>query len=271
MKNTHGFTLIELLVTLVISSLLISGIFTIYLNMRAHHQKNNALSSLSEDIHFLHLQFRNAIQSAGYLGKTHWTMMSTLDNPIAIWSSDDPHLPDNVRKKIKPNTQALEVQQMHVNLTSFTEPALAGSNTIIIEKQDTLDWDAKDFIIIASFYHAEIHQIMAIQKHSSTTQQVQLASALQTDYAPGDYAGLYLHRLYFIGNTGQHYSDNQPIYGLYVNTEDGMTEEISDIVSQMNFTLTPTSLRINARLTLPTWIEGKPFSKDAEFFIALRE
>lgn len=271
MKNTHGFTLIELLVALVISSLLISGIFTLYLNMREHHQRNDAIGSLSEEINFLHLQFRNALQSAGYLGKTRWSMMSTLDNPIALWPSDDPHLPDNVRKKIKPNTQALEVQQMHVNLTSLAEPAITGSNIIIIEKQKDLDWNVKDYVILASFYHAEIHQIIAIQKHSSTTQQVQLAAILQHDYASGDYAGLYLDRLYFIGDTGQHYPDNQPIYGLYMNTEDGMTEEISDVVSQMDFSLTSTALRINTHLTLPTWIEGKPFSKDAEFFIALRE
>lgn len=279
---TKGFTLVELLVVLCISSLLISGLFTFYLQIYDHQQQNQATQTLSEETTFINTSLTRAFYGAGFLGSSNWRILSVYDNaqkqalntPIILWNANDAHLTDNIRKKIKPGTQAIELKQMDFNLTHLINPVSQGSTSIITEYHASLDWETNNYLLIADNQHAEINRIASMRKVTNKSQEtIQLAYPLQNHYDSDTYIGLYFDRLYFIGDTGQKFPDNSTIYGLYISTEDGMTEEISDFVSDWQITLNnnKTLIQLHTQLTLPKWIHGKPLSRDVDFFIASRE
>lgn len=283
-KRTHnkGFTLIELLIVLCISSLLISGLFTFYLQLNDHQQQNQATQTLSEETTFINTSLARAFYGAGFLGQTHWralpvyddTQKCLLDTHIILWNANSPELPDNIRKKIKPNTQVIELKQMDFNLTHPIDAVSKSATSMIVQYHTSLDWEANNFLLIADAEHAEINRIASMRKVTNKAEEtIQLAYPMQNHYASDAYVGLYFDRLYFVGDTGQNFPNGEPIYGLYIVTEDGMTEEISDFVSDWQITLnnTKTLIQIHMQLTLPKWIHGKPLSRDVDFFIASRE
>lgn len=280
--NNKGFSLIELLIVLCISSLLISGLFAFYLQIHDHQQQNQATQTLSEETTFINTLLARAFYGAGFLGQTHWRdlpvydvqQQKMLDTPIILLDANNPELPDNIRKKIKPDTQAIELKQMDFNLTHPINPISQGNTSITTQYHSSLDWEPNNYLIIADSQHAEMNRIVSMRKVTNKAQEsIQLAYPLQNHYNNDAYIGLYFNRVYFIGDTGQKFPDNCPIYGLYVVTEDGMTEEISDFVSHWQIILNndKTLFQLHTQLTLPKWIHGKPLSRDIDFFMASRE
>jgi prepilin-type N-terminal cleavage/methylation domain-containing protein len=279
-RNDDGLTLIELLIVLMLSSVIVEGLFSVYLHTKEHHIQHNAQQEITDENRFMNQLFARAIQGAGYLGLTSWEKIpvyddlqkKTLEKAIIILDDQDESLPENVRKKIKPATQAIELKQMHFNATSLVEKANLNQSEIIINANIDSGLKKSDEIIISDYEHAEINQILTIHKLSNQTQSIQLEMPLNNEYNSGTYVGAYLDKIYFIGDASQHFPDKQKIYGLYMYSENGMTEEITDLVSDMNFQwLQEKTLKISATLTLPHWVNGKIFSRQEEFIVANRE
>lgn len=289
-SQSAGFTLMELLIVLLMSSWIISGLFTVYLHIKEHYLNNHAMQTMSEEINFVEVLLDHALQGAGYLGCSSWRYLQVYDNvheypvvymdkPIIFWYAKDMHLPDSVRKKIKPDTQAIELKQMNFTLTHLAASAHPMDIEIIIENNSSLNWKNNDMIIIADCVHAELNRIVSMKKLSNQKTAIQLLQPLHDSYAAEGYVGTYLDRLYFINNTGQ---------GLYVYNEKGSTEEISDVITDMRFWINDKFIETAAHgqavslseiallhtqmtLTLPYLIQQKKISKTVDFYAACRE
>lgn len=276
-ENHCGLTLLELLIVLVISSLLINQLFTLYLHSKEHHIQHSAEQTMSEEMGFVNLLLEQAVAGAGYLGYLGWENIPVFDPaennslPMKIYASGDSRIPENIQKKMKPGTQAIALKQMDFQLSSLVQKTNAGSSEIFV-KNNSIHWDKEDKIIMADYQHAEINTILSVHALSSQEKSIQLTSPLHDAYEKNAYIGHYFERLYFIGDTGHKFPDKQKIYGLYVYSENGMTEEITDLASDMQIDLSASNLlHISLCFTLPYWVNGKIFSQNQEFFIAVRE
>lgn len=279
-RNDEGLTLIELLMVLVLSSVIIEGLFTVYLHTKEHHIQNNALQEITEEMRFMDQLFERGIRGAGYLGLATWEKIvvydslsqKILENSMIILEEQDESLSENIRNKIKYGTQAIELRQMDFSVTSLTEKANLNQSEIIVDTRNSAVFKKDDIIIIADLYHAEINKIIAIQKLSDQKQSIQLENPLHDDYEKNAYIGAYLDKIYFIGDTGQFFPNKEKIYGLYMHSENGMTEEITDLVSDMSFQYPQEkTLQISVTLMLPYWVNGKFFSRQEDFIVANRE
>lgn len=294
-----GSTIMELLVVLLLSSLIVSGLFTIYLNSKEHHIHNNGMQEIAEEISFVNSLWGRAIHGVGFLGFSSWNKVQVYDNlkqkilknPVFFWNPEDADLPENIRKKMKPNTQAMELKQMDFRVTSLLENANKGDLEIMIEDNGTYGLKENVMILIANHQQAEINKIMALKKLSGQTKSILLAVPLYYSYAKDSYVGNYLDKIYFVGNTGHQFPDKKPIYGLYVYSENNMTEAITDLISDIHFWIGKKQnnviyystiyggenitnemlLKVSVTLTLPYWVMGKLFSYEQEYLIAFRE
>ncbi len=279
MKNS-GITLIELLIVLAISSLMVSGLFTLYLQVKEHHRYHYALQEMTEEIRFVNQLLERAFQGAGYLGLTSWNQIPVYDNlnksflnhPIISLKETDSNLSENIRKKIKPGTQAIELRQMDFSVTSLAKNAEIGESETNIYFQTSSNLKKDDLIIIADAAHAEINCIASIQTLSNQQQVIQLHEPLHYNYAEGSYVGHYFDKIYFIGDTGNFFPDKEKIFGLYMYSENGMTEEVTELVSDTEFQwLKEKTIEVSMTFTLPYWINGKYVSRKEEFVVTNRE
>ncbi len=280
LSNHKGLTLIELLIVLIISSFIVSGLFTVYLQMKEHHIKNNALQEISDQVGFINRLLDQAVRGSGYLGYSSWRNVPVydhfqrklIDNDRIIWNAGDTNLPVNVQKKMKANTQTVELKQMSFVVTSLAENVLEGASIIMVINNDSLDWQKEDLLLIADNQHAELNQIVSLKKMGNN-KSVQLLYPLYYSYNFGSYVGGYLDKFYFVGKSGSSYPDKTPVYGLYVYSENGMTEETTDLVSDLHVALENNNhvLNVNMTLMLPHWINGKNYSREQEYRIAFRE
>lgn len=286
---SEGFTLIECLIVLSISSMIITGLFAVYLNIKTNYLKNTAMQEILEDIHFVTVWLDRAVQGAGYLGLSSWRNTQVysheknqwITTPVVLLNEQDSHLPENIREKMKPNTQAIEIQQMDFKLVSLSQLAYIGETAIEVldnKEEQTVHWENGDSIIVASSGHAEINRIVSIAQESNQRKMLYLQWPLKSEYPEGSYVGPYRDRIYFVGNTGRNFLDGKPIYGLYVYTEAGMTEEVSELISNIIFWAEGGQdlarlalLKAKITLTVPYLINGKQFSKEMEYDIAFRE
>ncbi len=275
MEKERGVSLVELLIVIALSSFIVEGLFSVYLRTKEHHRQHNALQEITEETRFMNQLLNRAIQGAGYLGWSSWdkipvydpSQQDLLQKPILILEKN---LPENIKKKIKPDTKAIELRQMDFNVVSLAEPVSLNSYEIKIEKGNY--WKKENYLLIADKEHAEIIRIKSIQTLLNQQQVIHLYEPLHYLYEKGAYVGYYLDKIYFIGETGKKYQNKSAVYGLYMYSENGMTEEITELISDMNFQwIKAKTLRILVTFTLPYWVNGKVFSRQEEFIVANRE
>jgi hypothetical protein len=279
-RHNAGITLLELLIVLVISSIVVMELFSVYLQYKDHHLRNSALQEISREIGFVYPLLEEAVYGSGYLGYLSWKVLPVYDNIhkkmderyLTLWDADDSQLPKNVQKKIKSDSQAIELKQMDFTLTSLSEKANQGDINIRVINNESLRWENGTYILIADSQHAEANQISVVRKMGDM-KSVELAFPLSHSYDVGAYVGRYFDRFYYVGNTERAFSDNTPIYGLYVYNENGMTEEISDFIStlQIQGNISNGILKMETTMTTPYLVNGKKYTKKQEYWIALRE
>jgi hypothetical protein len=279
-KKDVGISLIELLIVITLLSLIVEGLFSVYLHTKEHHKHNNALQEMTEETRFVNQLLNRAIQGAGYLGIVGWEKIPVYDaihqvflpNAMLILNENDEQLAENVKKKIKPGTQALELRQMDFNVTSLSEPVSMDVSDIKVEENVSLKWKNQDYVLIADYEHAEINCINSIQKLSDNKRLMQLSVPLHYRYEKGAYVGHYLDKIYFVGDTGEKFPDKQTVYGLYMYSENGMTEEVTEFVADIHFQwLKEKTMQIMITLRFPYWVNGKFFERHEEFIVANRE
>lgn len=277
-NDEKGISLMELLIVLALSSILVEGLFTVYLQTKEHHANHYALQEITEETRFIQRWFEKAIQRAGYLGLSTWNKLPVYDDIRGVALNkgvlllEKDQLPENIQKKIKSDTQAIELRQMDFNVTSLTESANAGASEIVIDENQSLNWKKDDEIIIADSEHAEIEKIVAIQTLSNRKKVITFFTALNYSYEKGAYLGAYLDIIYFIGDTGRKFPNQEPIYGLYTYSENSLTEEITSLVSDIHYRwIKEKTCEISFTITLPYWVNGKIFSRRESFIVANRE
>lgn len=279
-KKDAGVSLIELLIVLTLLSLIVEGLFSVYLHTKEHHKHNHALQEMMEETRFVNQLLNRAIQGAGYLGMAGWGKVPVYDamhqvflpDATLVLNENDEQLAENVKKKIKPGTQAIELRQMDFNVTSLSESVSMNASDITVEENEALNWKNEDCLLIADYEHAEINCISGSQKLSDNKRLIQVSVPLHYSYKKDAYVGHYLEKVYFVGDTGKKFPDKQVVYGLYMYSENGMTEQVTEFVSDIHFQwLKERTMQILVTLRFPYWVNGKNFEREEEFIVANRE
>lgn len=288
-----GFTLVELMITLLLTGLLVSGFFTVYLQVKTTHQEEESELAILDEALLLRLFWQQSIEGTGYMGCALLGRVPVWDalqkvwvtSPILLFSDDLSALSPSLQRKIKPGTQVLELRRMNFELGGLiTEDPNHFSITT-----DAPGLKTGDRILISDCAHAEINQVSTIHVGGGV-QTISLETPLQYRYGPWAYVGAYQDFFYLLGATGRKRQDNTPIYALYLIHPDFTSEEVSDFVSDFkveiaqrqggkivyatdpgDYTLTDVlGLRLTYIITPPYLVNGKTISQNIETYVHIR-
>lgn len=175
----RGFTLVELMVTILVGSIVIAGVYSIYTeSMRGYRVQNHALEGLGQ-LRMAVRQLRADLRSAGFNSPAQSNQESWVDTPVgvvlsavAIDSDPDPQVPHPaVNQNIEP--QRLRLLGDFFAHKTFTSEMVAGTTV-------TLPWtpadgdeatfnrifNSKRLLRIETFGVARREQIVPIQSAS---------------------------------------------------------------------------------------------------------
>jgi|GEM_PF-5627591 len=295
MRRT-GFTLLECLIALIITSFLVTAFFRNYLNVKNHFNEREGIETLTEESQIIHSLLETDLQGTGFSGCMQWDNHSPvydniqkkwLTSPLSVRNADDPDLPKNIRERVKPETQVIEIREMDFFLDTLSNTASFGSTHVMLNENENSSLKSNNFVMIADCLHAEVNRIIKIT-HSNNQKEIQLESPLYFSYDKGSYIGNYKNTIYFVGDTHRTFNNNEILYGLYLN-ESEKSEEITDFISDMKILLGENGqmihektqgelqlteinfLKIQMTFTLPYFIHGEKVSINQENNFAFRE
>ncbi len=105
--SNKGFNLIELLFAMVISTILVLGLITIYLSIKMNYNLQQALASLQDSARFAINTLNQRIRLAGFLGCAD--DKNPVDTKQALIGYDSQHLPGSLVTQVVSGTDALVV------------------------------------------------------------------------------------------------------------------------------------------------------------------
>ena len=235
MKCQNGISLIEVLVALFLISLISASLSRLYLSNKEQYMKAQELLEAGFDVQWISDLLADSVRRAGFtpcLGVDQLTVVDTRNKTQVVSGIKSSSMPK----------QLLQLNRMselfaNVDVTKNSSKIfIPGSLTLKVQRP----------IIIADCYHAEIHQILNIDK---TPQGfvLTLASPLVFSYPSISYLGEWLEEQWFIK------SNPEGIASLYYRLH--QSEELSPLIHSLE--LKKQVLHKKQLLELSLGLDGK--------------
>jgi len=233
-----GFTLIEVMVSLLIGTIIIGGILSVFINTKSTQRYVSALAQLQESGYFSLSFLKRDIRMIDYKGCINYD-----DNDVNIMAIDLAALaiPANEFKgfkvttnnswmagepfaatiSAKPNTDAFHIGRMTDHANTLTEDTVASSTLIKINNSPSLDIENDSAMLISNCLSAD-----AFTVDSTTNGTMSLtvthsgggnfSDSLSAIYQVADTTiSSYQNTIYFISDTGRDAADGTAINALF--------------------------------------------------------
>lgn len=208
-----GFTLTELLVGLLLSSIIMNALFQFHLSNKRQYLKAQQMLSTQFDVQWISDLLSNSIRRAGFtpcMGVSH---LNTLDRRHFEKKVFDLKIEQQPKTRIIVN----RMSESFSHLISMVSPTqLIISNEMPLKEQHP--------IIIADCEHAEIHEVLSINKIGSKV-LITLTKPLAYSYSSSTYVGEWFEEQWFIDTNKKR--KNTLFYKLF------QTEELSSEIHSM--------------------------------------
>ncbi len=228
-----GFALLEVMISLVLSLIIVFGIYEVYQSIENTYRYLQALVYLQENGQMASYLLRSELSMTGYVGCRKIEDVFLRDNTklIAIQAYDAhsvASLSHAVAKQIVPTTDAVLVRYLSSHHATLLNAITTPTTQIHISDAPTLK--DKQSLIIADCHHAD--RITLVGSNNYNGQWLQIDPAI-TQYDEGSYVGELISSLFYIGNTGRVNSAGDPISALYVHHMQDRDEELIENVDRM--------------------------------------
>ena len=247
-KAQLGFSLVELMIAMVISSIVIGGVFSIFIKTKDSQRYSRAVSQVQESARFSLGYLKQDLRMIGYRGCISFddptVTVNVNDNEmpanfnaanneligyeVVANSFDDPMYGNasNIKDIIKVGTDAFNIGRM-ASLANAMAGNLAPNNANIeIESSPDPKISQDDIIFISDCISADIFKVTNSPSVNEGNRSIRLAHAANGNKTPqlskiyqlDAEISKYQSRLYFIGDTTRTNHQNQPIFALYQAT-----------------------------------------------------
>lgn len=213
MNHQSGIGLPEVLISLFLTSLIMATLGQIYLSNKRQYSEAQTVLSASLDLQWVSDLLSDSIRHAGFTPCLGVDQMETID-----------------RRNNKKNLSGLTIEQspqqsVQVNrMSNLFSKVIAIQNTTQLIVSNTVLFKKHRPILIADCEHAEVHQILSVEK-SAKTYLLTLAKPIMFSYPTTTYAGEWFEEKWFIKpNTKK---DRTLHYKLF------QTEELSSLIHSL--------------------------------------
>ncbi len=219
MKTQQGFTLLELMLGLVLSLVIVRGIYHVTQVVESHYGYLRAMARSQEAARLAFATLSDAIMHAGF---------TTCGVPLPDLNGIEKNTPLQGRKKNQQNSDRLLVRRM---ATKTAQLQHAAHGELTIKGIGTLKADRPG--IICDCLHCDIFQIQKVEQVGAVqhiTSQPRLS-----DYDKLAEVSPLLEDNYFIADTGRRNFSREKIFGLFVETIEKKQFEWVEGVIQLKF------------------------------------
>ncbi len=233
-KNSIGLTLIELILALTLSLFLISLSIEIYLLAEKSQRAQAALISLQENQQILSQILRQHIRMAGFSGcgrfssdfpfYNHLPQYISLNNKIAIYPHTD----------IKTNTDGITLWHAGIHHAKLSKN-MQGYATLYVTANPI--FAVGDNLIISDCKSVDLFKVKRVIIFHDGTQQIIAKTPLSKLYAQNAEISEFEWESYFVGDTGRLDLHEQPVYAVFMETQDGQKTELIEGVESMQIEL----------------------------------
>jgi Tfp pilus assembly protein PilE len=253
-NKVWGTTLVELMVSLCVSAILLSAVFTIYINVKKLQQQQESVNYIIENSIVLDKMFTNVVKHAGVIGCNNLNNLAlyfqnesiktkfniTSDRSIYVYKYTDAKkikvIPKTVKLRMNTGSDILWVNSA-VNIQDVKN-IYKLNNKIIIDGEFKVnqgevialsDCNTVFFLtaLSDSYYNKEyLHSVLKVELPEF------IPLSLMRSYKIGKLQSILL----YIGDTNRKTANNYPIYALYQSDINGSTVELIEGVQNITFT-----------------------------------
>lgn len=239
----RGLSLIELMISLALSSVLILGVFTIYLDSKKTDQLGASLSRIQEAGRFAQTFMAKDIRMAGYQGCADPTAINLTiiaNNPPttnfggsglrgfevddATWADGTEFDGSAIESRARIGTDVIAIQKASTENTQLTgNMGVVNANVQITA--NPMGFQQNDVVLISDCEYADLFRITNTPNdaggrltlaHSNATNTTNFLSKAYDESAK---VMRFESTVYFVADTGRDNSLGQPVYALYRQTD----------------------------------------------------
>ena len=213
MRKEQGISLIELMISVCLASFLIILVMNLYLQNKKNYLTIHRLLERNLDLQLISDLIRQRLRRAGFTPCLSLNLLESRDSRNGKTNLDALIIDEN----------EFTIQRMSEHFTLVLQQI---SSTALLLKSE-VNFSAKETILLADCYHAEVHQIAAVQKTTKGT-LLHLEKAIFFQFVAPIYGGEWLHETFYMqknkkGMEALFYRQNHP-------------EELSTAVKQLLIT-----------------------------------
>lgn len=220
-----GMTLIELMFSLVLSVVILSSVFEIYLTAENNYRAQNTLMMLQENAQIVSQLLTQQIRMAGFMGCAKLSNGFPIHNNLSIKINADNKISNFNSKDIKPGTDGLMIWHAS-NKTTALEESMHETGFLYVESGGK--FSVRDYLIISDCTTAEIIEIKKIIHLRNGVQKIIPTQAMGKLYLQHSTVNKLEQQQYFVGNTGRVGEDHQAIYALYTKENNDHKQELAE-------------------------------------------
>lgn len=261
LMSQRGVSLVELILASTLGLVFLLGIIMIFLSHKQTYRYHYGLMTIQENGRITTQLLNRELREAGQIA------CGKLSQPVKIFSQhpnivfDATHavnqgIPGTLKNRIKPNTDAIQIQKMSATTASLMA-AMRNKKNMTATKTPRLKFKPDDFLIITDCEQGELFQIESVF-FSDKHQEITAKKSLQQSYKLPAELGYFINRYYYVADTGRKNDREQPVYALYSSDEMGHEMELIDGVESMKIQTANNIIQIELTLTSIEEILDKP-------------
>jgi hypothetical protein len=226
-----GFSLIELLIAIVLSTLILISLTTVFLAVEKNYQTQLALNSIQENARIVTNIFNSEIHQSGYLGCAKRVIDFPFEN-----NSTQPFAKLSVLQdeKIKQDSQGFTVMyadSQHVNLLGTMQSHFS------LHVPAAEDFLQNEIVVISDCGSVDIFHISSTDK-AAGLQKISAINPLLKSYSADAEVARLIKNSYFIEKTNRKSPRKSPIYALIMKDINGVKHEMMEGVDDMKISFT---------------------------------
>lgn len=244
-KQNTGFSLTELMVTLAVTGIILPVVFTTYLNIKNHYTAQQALLQNQAEARLAIHLLRRAIYQAGYsacfalnasgeinhhaITAFDFTRATALQGYHATASGWQPSLPASLVGKVKTGTDVIKLMGVDFNLAVLKNDMLITDSLTVSPE---LSVKKGDILVVTDCIQADLFTVASVS-NSANQQTIRSNEALSVRYRQNAGIGRLQIQSFYIRDTNRKNRAGDPIYALYSQGDNGISEELVTDIEDM--------------------------------------
>ncbi len=255
-RHVRGLTLIELMISLALSGVLITGVFTLYLDSKKTDRVGTALARIQESGRFGTEFMAKDIRMTGYQGCASpgdvalniiaknpptsnfaATSLRGFEVTNGNWATGTEFDNTAIEARARIGSDVIAIQRATSDNTQLVGN-MATLNANIQINDNTMALKADDIIMISDCEYADLFRATNVSKgsgkvtiaHANSTNTTNKLSKLYNEDAK---VLRFTSTVYFVADTGRRDIAGQPVYALYRQTDNMLTAGLSFTIEEL--------------------------------------